>query len=111
MDNAGDHATTSFMNSLFIELLVDVFREQPHLFPEGITCEDDIGEAYNVFRSMRRGSVSRSAAMKVSEDDQYAENRWSKKEKGKGRMAMPIKQVYIDVSLLEPNFVRYTYAM
>lgn len=94
-----------------MDLLHIVYACSPELFPTTMSNEDDIPEIYNIYRSMRRGSVSRAAAEQVHEDDQYAINRWSKKERSKGRASMPINHVYIDITLLEPNFLRYTAAM
>jgi hypothetical protein len=72
----------------------------------------DLQDKFNVFRSFRRGSESRAVAMKVSEADRYIVNRWKRKESaGSSRVGHSIDQHYVDVSLVNESFLRYTEAM
>jgi hypothetical protein len=108
----GYQTSTSEMNYLFLQLLVEVFEESPRLFGLDIKEPADLCEKFNVFRSFRRGSESRAVAMKVSEADRYVVNRWKKKETaGANRVAHAIDQHYVDVALVKDAFLRYTEAM
>jgi hypothetical protein len=76
----GFQSTTSAMNDLFLEALVEVFKEHPELSAIGIKTTADLFDKYkNVFRSFRRGSESQAVAMKVSEPDRYVVHRWKRK--------------------------------
>ena len=100
------------MNEMFLQVLGEVYEEQPGLF--GIEVQDvsDLPDKFNVFRSFRRGSESRAVAMKVSEADRYVVNRWKKKEAaGANKASHAIDQHYVDVNLVKSAFMRYTEAM
>ena len=72
----------------------------------------DLPDKFNVFRSFRRGSKSRAVAMKVSEADRYIVNRWKKKEAaGANKVSHEIGQHYVDISLVNDAFYRYTEAI
>jgi hypothetical protein len=105
-------ATTSDMNDMFVELLVDLFESHRVLFGVDIESSPDVGDKYHVFRSFRRGSESRAVAKRVDEADRYIVNRWKKKEAaGTKKANLPIDQHYVDVSLVKDAFLRYTQAM
>ena len=72
----------------------------------------DIHDHYNVFRSFRSGSETRATEMKLSEGDRCIVNHWRKKEKaGSSKIALPVDQSYVDVSLAKELFLRYTAVM
>jgi hypothetical protein len=105
-------SSTSEMNDLMIELLLEIYELRRDLFAVDVKSSSDISEKYNVFRSFRRGSESRAVAQKVSEADRYVVNRWRKKEvAGTGKVCHPIDQHYVDVSIVKDSFLRYTKAM
>jgi hypothetical protein len=108
----GYQVSTSEMNELFLQILGEVYEEQPSLFGVDVNDVSDLSDKYNVFRSFRRGSESRAVAMKVSEADRYVVNRWKKKEAaGANKTTHAIDQHYVDVSLVKESFIRYTTAM
>lgn len=108
----GFQSSTSDMNDLFIEVLIEIYEDDPKLFGIDILEASDLTEKFNVFRSFRRGSESRAVAMKVSEADRYVVNRWKKKETaGTGKVRHSIDQHYVDVSMVKESFLRYTSAM
>lgn len=112
VNSEGNQSTTSEMNDLFIELLVEIYDQRPELFGYDIESSLDLQDKFNVFRSFRRGSESRAVAMKVSESDRYVVNRWKRKEAaGAGRVGHTIDQHYVDVALVNESFLRYTAAM
>ena len=106
-------STTSDMNDLFIELLVELF-DSPHraLFGVNIDSSVEVTDKYHVFRSFRRGSESQAVAKRVAEADCYVVNRWKKKEAaGTKKANLLIDQHYVDVSLVKDAFLWYTQAM
>ena len=112
VNSEGEQSTTSDMNDLFVESLIDIFERRPELFGLDIESSADLQDKFNVFRSFRRGSESRAVAMKVSEADRYIVNRWKRKEAaGAGRVGHSIDQHYVDVALVNESFLRYTSAM
>ena len=112
VNDQGLQSSTSDMNELFLELIVEIYEETPKLFGLDISGVGELSEKYNVFRSFRRGSESRAVAMKVSEADRYVVNRWKKKESaGAGKVSHAIDQHYVDISMVKDSFLRYTAAM
>jgi hypothetical protein len=108
----GYQSTTRDMNDLFLESLGEIFKKHPELFAVDIKSTSDLFDKYNVFRSFRRGSESRAVAKKVSEPDRYIVHRWKRKEAaGANRASHNIDQHYVDITLVEDSFVRYTQAM
>ena len=104
--------TTTEMNVLFLEVLAEVYDAHRDMFAIDVKSVADLSEKYHVFRSFRRGSESQAVSKKVSEADRYVVNRWRRKEKaGASRVAHPIDQHYVDVSLVKASFLRYTKAM
>ena len=97
------------MNDLFLEAVSEVFKKHPELFAVDIKSTSDLFDKYNVFRC----SESRAMAKKVSESDRYIVHRWKRKEAaGANRVShMNIDQHYVDITLVELSFVRYTQAM
>lgn len=112
VNHEGYQSSTSEMNEMFLQLLSQIYEEQPGLFGIDVNDVNDLPDKYNVFRSFRRGSESRAVAMKVSEADRYVVNRWKKKESaGANKASHAIDQYYVDVSLVKKSFMRYTDAM
>lgn len=112
MNEDGYQSSMADMNEMFIQLLVEIFDENPKLFGLDIKDASDLSDKFNVFRSFRRGSESRAVSMKVSEADRYVVNRWKKKETaGANRVSHAIDQHYVDVALVKDAFLRYTDAM
>jgi hypothetical protein len=112
VNERGDQSTTADMNEAFLELMCEIYEENPKLFGLDVTSVADLSEKFNVFRSFRRGSESRAVAMKVSEADRYVVNRWKKKEKaGTGKVSHEIGQHYVDIAMVKESFIRYTTAM
>jgi hypothetical protein len=108
----GYQSSTSEMNELFLQVLGEIYDEQPNLFGIDVKGAGDLPDKFNVFRSFRRGSESRAVAMKVSEADRYVVNRWKKKEAaGTNKTAHAIDQYYVDITLVKEAFMRYTDAM
>jgi hypothetical protein len=92
------------MNELFLEVLSEIFYDQPKLFGYDVVELSDLTDEYNVFRSFRRGSESRAVAMKVSEADRYTVNRWKRKEKaGTKKVHHSIDQHYVDVAMVKDS--------
>ena len=112
VNQEGYQLATADMNELFLQVLVEIYEDQPGLF--GVIVKDvgEIPDKYNVFRSFRRGSESRAVSQGVSESDCYVVNRWKKKESaGANKVTHSIGQHYVDITLVKESFMRYTDAM
>ena len=105
--------TTPDLNTIFHGLLWDIFQKDKSLFGADIKTKADIEKWFSVFRTLRRTSDSRSLAEAVSPDDINAINRWSEKERAKGRKVpgKRLRHYYADMPQLLSAFVRYTYSM
>ncbi len=68
-DEEGKVLTSSRLNALFHEVLIEIFHHDRSLFLTDIKQPEDVEELYNVFRSFRRGSDSRAIAKQVSSID------------------------------------------
>lgn len=112
VNTQGYQSSTSELNELFLELLVEAYDIDPSLFNIDVESSADLVDKYNVFRSFRRGSESRAVAMKVSEADRYVVNRWKRKEAaGANKVNHAIDQHYVDIAMVKDSFLRYTAAM
>jgi hypothetical protein len=112
VNSSGQQSSTSEMNELFLEAMIEIYERRPDLFGYDVESSADLQDKFNVFRSFRRGSESRAVAMKVSEADRYVVNRWKRKESaGANRVGHSIDQHYVDVALVNESFLRYTEAM
>jgi len=112
VDGRGIVRTTAFMNDRFHQILSDVWIQEPRLFGKDLTTVEEIHDQFHVFRSLRRGSVSRAAEMGVSTADQTVVNRWHQKEaSGTRRPNRAMDQHYADASVMIRPFLRYTVQM
>jgi hypothetical protein len=105
--------TTGYLDFKLVSLLEEVHDEAPHLFPSNIkTNKDEIGNCYQVFRSLRRSSDTRAIEKNISRNDIDTVNRWHGTEQAMGsRPYRPMYQHYAQVDLLIKPFLRYTSAM
>jgi hypothetical protein len=76
-----EQATTAETNEAFLELLGEIYEENPKFFGLDVTGIGDLSEKFNMFRSFRQESESRAVTMKVSEEDRYVANRWKKRRR------------------------------
>ncbi|KAI2503871.1 hypothetical protein MHU86_10596 [Fragilaria crotonensis] len=112
VNQEGYQSSTAEMNELFLQVLAEIYDEQPALFSVEVKSASDLPDKFNVFRSFRRGSESRAVSMKVTEADRYIVNRWKKKEAaGANKTSHAIDQHYVDITLVKDAFMRYTDAM
>ena len=104
---------TAELDEIFHELLWKVFQKDETLFDADIKTRADIEKWFSVFRSIRRTSDSKALAEGVSADDIDAVNRWSLKERAKGRKVTgrKLRHYYADMPRLLTAHVRYTFAM
>jgi hypothetical protein len=111
-DIDGKVMSTKSLEDYLVELLEELYDENPSAFPPSIGSKDDIGTGYQVFRSLRRSSDTRALEMNVSQSDIDIVNRWHTVEAAKGnRPSFPMQQHYAQVELLLQPFIRYTGAM
>ena len=109
----GELFCTAELNEIFHDLLWMVFQKDETLFDGDIKSRVDIEKWFSVFRSIRRTSDSKALAEGVASDDIDAVNRWSLKERAKGRKATgrKLRHYYADMPRLLTAHVRYTFAM
>jgi hypothetical protein len=112
VDEHQRQSSSQQMNRRFHTCLVDCWSSHPSLFPPNITSEANVWEKYDVFRSMRRGSATRSISRKVSETDRFIVNCWKKREAARGsRPGLPMDHHYCDIGQSLESFLRYTREM
>jgi hypothetical protein len=80
-DNKGFVLSYQHMNSLFHDELTRIQEAHPEL----ILPDVEVGETYNLFRSLRRGATSRASALNYSETLININNRWRSVQSNKGR--------------------------
>ena len=104
----GDIYKSSEIDEILIEILEEMFEEDPNGFPSEVDTKDKLMDAYHCFRTFRRTSDTQALNGEVSGDDIDIVNRWSKKEKAGSRtLSQPMKQHYADFELLIEPFKRY----
>jgi hypothetical protein len=81
-------------------------------FPELIGPEVDVVEAYGIFRSLRRGSLSQARNMNVSGPDVDLINRWRQVDNARGsKPAMVMRDHYSEIEQMLPSLLRYSKAL
>ena len=74
------------IDDLFLEVLSEIYEDDPRLFGADIAGASDLPDKFNVLRSCRWGSESRAVAMRVAEADQYVVNRWKRTKESPGTL-------------------------
>jgi hypothetical protein len=109
----GTIMTTSFLDVKLAIILEEIFDCQPELFPTTLrTNKDELGNAYQVYRTLRRSPDTRAIEQNVSKVDIETINRWHGTERAAGnRPNRAMYQHYAQVDLLIKPYIRYTKAM
>ena len=104
--------TSSEIDDLLIEILEELFEEEPTLFPPVVDSKLSLRDSYHCFRTFRRTSDSRAIEQNVSQLDIDVINRWDQVERSKGKKpSQPMRMHYAEFELLVEPFIRYTLAM
>jgi hypothetical protein len=110
-DFKGKVMATKILDDLLIEILEELYDENDKLFPMSIQTRDDLGSAYQFFRSLR-SSDTRALEVNVSKSDVDVVNGWHTIEAAKGnRPNLFMQQHYAQTELLLKPFLRCTKAM
>jgi hypothetical protein len=109
----GSIMSTHYLDFKLTSILEDIYDRDQTLFPTNIrNNKDEIGSAYQVFRSLRRSSDTRAVENNVSRNDIDTVNRWHGTEQALGnRPHRSMYQHYAQVDLLTRPYLRYTKAM
>jgi hypothetical protein len=108
----GSVMSTARLDGGLLEILEEIFDNKPNLFQGAVTCKEELGLAYQVFRSPRRTSDTRAIEQQVAKIDIEVVNRWKVVEGAQGnRPAHQMHQHYAQFDLLLKPFLRYTVAM
>jgi hypothetical protein len=112
-DHQGKIFTTGHLDFRLVSVLEEIFDENIELFPSNIRAnKDELGNSYQVFRTLRRSSDTRAIEQNVSRNDIDTVNRWHGTEQASGnRPHRPMYQHYAQVDLLTKPFLRYTRSM
>jgi hypothetical protein len=104
--DVGDgRAKISDFDSVFHEALRSVQSRRPDL----IKIEVEVGDAFSLRRSLRRGSTSHARNMKVAEENIEFNNGWRKSQRAKGKApVLSTVQHYTDLKLVLPYVLRYS---
>jgi hypothetical protein len=102
-------ATSSLQGPFFYESLLEVLEElfasNQDLFPTKIESIQDLGKAYQVFRTLQRTSDTRDLETRASKDDIDVVNCWAGVEKAQGRQpGRKMRYYYVDTTLLMKRF-------
>jgi hypothetical protein len=79
----GELYTGRDIDYMLVEILEEIFKENPNVFPPNINSTKAISDYYSCFRSFRRTSNTREIEMDVKLDDRNIVNKWQKLEKNK----------------------------
>ena len=110
-DKRGRLLPTKDLDQQLLEILTDIHKKDPSLFPPSITSETEITEYYRCYRTWRRTSVLRAHEEKVKEADTKLVNKWENNASGKSATSQPMIMHYTDFELLKRPFLRYTSSM
>ena len=111
-DLKGKVLSCSNIDDSLHEILGDIWRACPDLFPDSMKKIEEIRERYQAFRSFRRASTTRAGEKKVSVHDIDTVNRWHVWDQAAGRKpSLVMRQNYTQYNQQLEPFLRYTYAM
>lgn len=111
-DRYGKVFTTQVLDDMLHEILLNIFQDEPTMFPSTVKGEEDIRKFYQCYRSFRRTSNTRAISQKVNPDSIDIVNRWRKVERSKGsRPSGSMKQHYAELEVLLDPFLHYTSKM
>lgn len=79
-DEHGSVLSYSYINDLFHEELTKIQETHPDLIPTDVIVSD----AYNIYRSLRRGATPRATELNYSETLINLHNRWRVTQSNKG---------------------------
>jgi hypothetical protein len=79
--------------------------------PDLIKLDVDIESDFGIFRSLRRGSVSRAREMRVSEPDIDLHNRWRTVESTGNRPRPKMRDYYLEEVQLKEARLVYSLAL
>ena len=77
-------------------------------YPELIQPHLDVDEVYNIWRSLRRGSVSTAREAGVKEGTIDLINRWSGYENRGGRRAGKMQDYYTEIRMMRKTILKYS---
>jgi hypothetical protein len=104
-DDKGSVLSYGVVNGWFHEEMIKVQQSHSELIPIDL----EVSEAYNLFRSLRRGATSRATALKYDETVINLNNRWrvTQSNKGKGGL-VKMSQLYVEVSLVLDGLLEFS---
>jgi hypothetical protein len=104
-DRNGDVLGYQFLNGLFHEELTKVQEAHPDLIHPDV----EVGETYNLYRSLRRGATSRASYLNYSETVINLNNRWRATQSNQGKGGLKkMSQLYVDISLVLPTLLEFS---
>jgi hypothetical protein len=107
-DEKGFVLSYGLVNGWFHDELIKIQQTHPDL----IAGDLDVIEAYNIYRSLRRGATSRATALKYDETVINLNNRWrtTQSNKGKGGL-VKMSQLYVEVSLVLDGLLEFSISL
>lgn len=106
-DRSGVQAKIGSYNDQFFSRLARIRLGSPHLFEPQI----DIGEAYGLRRSLRRGSTTEARNRGVPAPIVDMNNRWRKVERARGRRPnLDMQSHYTEIKMALPQLWKYSYS-
>ena len=104
-DQEGFVISSSTLNKELHQVLSNLQGSRPDLIARDIT----VTEAYNVYRSFRRGATTRAREAKVPKDIIDTNNRWSKVERKSGGLPrMSMAELYTEIKQALATKLRFS---
>ena len=106
-DERGISLSYSLMNSEFQKAVLKVQSHHANLIPQVL----DVKNSFYLFRSLRRGSLSRATDAKVSNSVIDTNNRWRKLQTARGKKKLSMSQLYMDITLVLDTRLAFSLAL
>ena len=104
-DEQGNMLRSFTLNAEFHQALSKVQTKRPDLIPQDLEVE----EHYGIFRSLRRGSLTRATEQGIKGPDLDMINRWRKFEANEGmRPHMSMREHYLEIKLILKRTLAYS---
>ena len=111
-DTRGYLLSSRDIDTLFHELLTEIFEMDSDIFPPTVTSLEEVIENCRVNRSLHRTANTRALEEKVVGEDINLVSKWEQKGGTEKELyAQPMKHHYVQFDLLLKPFMRYTYQM
>jgi hypothetical protein len=101
----GEVQSYSYMNRLFHSELLKIQESHSDKIPPDV----EVGEVYNIYRSLRRGATTRATELNYSETVINLNNRWRTTQSNQGKGGIKkMSQLYVELSLVMDSLLQFS---